>query len=416
MFRIIWKALSANGLQLLLNQAMSLCLFLLLARHLNKQVFGVLNGILGGLLLAFGILSFGIDQLLVRKMAAGEEPAPWLGTMLLHNALAGAAFYLLLLFAAFLVPGLPVLVLLLAAGKWALFLGASFKSIVSGQERFRQLLYMSLAANVAKVAGACWLITQDSLTLPKVAIVFAIADGLEALTSFLVYRRRQAAPVFRGAFARYRALLCEARPQLGTVIFAAAMSRFDWLYLGAVCRGTQLAEYSFAYKVFELAQLPLLMIAPLLVPRFTRMQQGGQYDPLPKQLLKTGLALAVVSVLLLNGAWVPLADWISGGKYGLVNRGTIALLSLALPVLYYNNYLWSRLFAQQRTALIFRLFALTFFVNVLANWLLVPAWQKEGAAAAFLLALLVQTGAYHFYVVRRPEARAALAREATHLS
>jgi O-antigen/teichoic acid export membrane protein len=398
MLRSLWKPLSANGLQLLLNQVLSLCLFVLLARHLDKEAFGRLNGMLATLLLAFGVLSFGIDQLLVRKVASGEDPSPWLGTMLLHNVISGLIFLLLLLFTPLFMPGnLATCLLLLAMGKWALFLGTAFKSVVTGQERFRPLLFMSVTSNIVKTGGLWLLLRQHTIDLPRIALLFALADGLEAVCCFLVYRHRHTKPVFRGSRTRYRALLLEARPQLGTVIFAAALARFDWLYLGASCPAKELAEYSFAYKAFEIAQLPLLVIAPVLVPRFTRLLQTGSGETFLRRLLRTELLLAAVSVLALNAAWTPLAGWISGGKYGAVNRGTIALLSLALPILYYNNFLWSLHFASGRTGLIFRLFALTFLVNAAANWLLVPLWQKEGAAASFLLALLVQTAAYHLY-------------------
>ncbi|RYY63102.1 MAG: hypothetical protein EOO12_13025, partial [Chitinophagaceae bacterium] len=389
---------SANTGQLLWNQALSLAVFLLLARQLGKPEFGALNGLLAFLLLAFGILSFGIDQLLVRKAAAGGDSDAWLSTALVHYASAALLFYGLLLLTYFLLPGLAgTALLLLAAGKGLQFLGQPFKSIVNGQERFRRLLGMSVAANTVKALGLWLLYRQGHLTLPNTVWVFAAADALEAATCVGLYLQGGGRIRWQGASGRYKTLMTEAAPQLGTTVFAAALARFDWLFLAALCPAAIVAEYSFAYKAFELAQLPLLAIAPLLVPRFTRLLQRGAPPGALKKLLRTECVLAGTSMLLLNAAWVPVADWISGGKYGAACRVTVFILSLSLPLLYYNNFLWSLHFAQGRTGLIFRLFALTFAVNAAANALLVPLWQKEGAAASFVFALLLQTFLYHYY-------------------
>ncbi|RYY87466.1 MAG: hypothetical protein EOO15_11800 [Chitinophagaceae bacterium] len=391
------RALTANSLQLLLNQALSLSVFLLLARHLDKAAFGLLNGLLALLLLVFGVLSFGIDQLLVRKAANGEDPATLLGMGLVHNFLAATLLYLCLLSASFFSRELPLQALLfLCAGKGLLFLGQVFKSVVAGQERFRRLLAMSLAANLGKAIGLWMLVQQGPLALRDVVLVFFLSDALEAVTCLLL----AGAPIrlpFKSIRARYRSLLLESLPQLGTVLFAAALARFDWLFLAFASNASELAEYSFAYKSFELAQLPLLVIAPLLVPRFTRFLRSGQGRGELKQLLRTEAVLALLTVLVLNTAWTPVADWVSDGKYGAACRTTVLLLSLAIPVLYYNNYLWSLLFAEGRTKLIFRIFAATFFVNVMGNLVLVPTLQKEGAALAFGVSLLVQTFLYHYY-------------------
>ncbi|RYD91668.1 MAG: hypothetical protein EOP50_13910 [Sphingobacteriales bacterium] len=244
-------------------------------------------------------------------------------------------------------------------------------------------------------------------------MLFAVADALEALSCVLLYGKSFSGGAFRAGLRGYRGLLAEAGPQLGTVLFAALLARFDWLLLAARCPAAVVAEYSFAYKAFELAQLPLLVIAPLLVPRFTRLLQSGSGLTELRGLLRTELGLALLTVLLLNACWTPLADWVSGGKYGASCRSAVWLLSLALPVLYYNNYLWSLHFAAGRTGFIFRIFAVTFAVNAGANLLLIPSLQKEGAAIAFGLSLLVQTVFYHVYAQPEWRGRLLRRREAT---
>ncbi|RYI98480.1 MAG: hypothetical protein EON47_19505 [Acetobacteraceae bacterium] len=264
----------------------------------------------------------------------------------------------------------------------------------AGLERFGLLLPMSVGANIVKACGLALLAATDTLDLRGAALVFAAADTVELLASvFLFYRAVPLRLRWRGLAARYGALVRAALPLLGTVAFAAAMARFDWIFLGARSPAL-LAEYSFAYKVFELAQLPLLVIAPLLVPRFTRQLQGGG-SPAFGNLYRYEMLLASGVALGLNLAWPLLGGMLSGGRYGAVNTGTIALLSAAIPLLYLNNLCWSLHFAAGRTGLIFRIFAGSFVLNALANLGLVPVFGKEGAAAAYMLAVALQTLAYH---------------------
>jgi O-antigen/teichoic acid export membrane protein len=396
MFRSWLRPLSANSLQLFLNQLLSLVVFLLLAKHLSKHEFGFLNGMLGFFLVAYGILSFGIDQLLMQRTAAGGPRSQLLGSGLIHYLFVAIIFFILLAAAAIFnwVPR-GGLLLALALGKTSLFLAQLYKSITTGQERFQRLLAMSILANACKAAGLLLLIYLGHTSLRHVVIVFALAEIMELAACIVIYHRKEPWPNWSSPQKRYRSLLAESMPQLGTVFFAAALARFDWLYLGFRSSASELAEYSFAYKVFELAQLPLLVVAPMLVPRFTRLFQNNESLSPMRRLLFAELVFALFTVAMLNLCWVPLAGWASQGNYGAVNSRTIAWLSAALPVLYYNNWLWSAHFAQGRTTFIFRSFLLTFAVNVLGNLLLVPAWGKEGAAASFLGALVVQTVVYH---------------------
>lgn len=395
MFRSFFRPLSANGLQVLLNQGLALVLFLMLARVLDKEAFGLLQGTLGFLMLLFGILSFGIDQLLVRKIAGGAPPAPWIATALLHQAITGGIACGLLLFPYFYGLRYGALLPLLAFGKWMLSFSTVFKSAAAGAERFGRLLRMSVISSIVKVLGLLVLLRLGAAGLRPVLWLFVVADALEGAGSAWLYVRSGTAPDFSGCRRRYGALLAEAAPQAGAVLFAAALARFDWLWLAARTPAATVAEYSFAYKAFETAQLPLLIIAPLLVPRFTRVLHGKESALQLHRLRRAEMAIALLTVALLNGLWTPLADWVSAGKYGAVNRTTIALLSLALPLLYYNNFLWSLHFANGSLRFIFRLFAGTFAVNAVANLVLIPVWGKEGAATAFVLALLVQTLGYH---------------------
>jgi O-antigen/teichoic acid export membrane protein len=178
---------------------------------------------------------------------------------------------------------------------------------------------------------------------------------------------------------------------MGVVFITSSLARFDWIFIGFMLSAVKLAEYSFAYKLFELATLPLLAIAPLLIPRFTKMfKQGDVNTDGLKFLIRIEITIAAFTILLLNIYWAPIIDWLTHGKYGAVNVNTIFILSLCLPLLYIENFLWTIFFVQGRLKMILNAFMVTLAVNVLGDIVLIPIYKNEGAAIAFLLACIAQ--------------------------
>jgi O-antigen/teichoic acid export membrane protein len=156
----------------------------------------------------------------------------------------------------------------------------------------------------------------------------------------------------------------------------------------------KLAEYSFAWKLFEAATLPLLIIAPIMIPLFTRLFKQPGHEADISFFLEWQIITACFIGLLLNMGWAPAIDLITDGKYGLVNNNTIFILSFGMPLLYFNNYLWTINFAKGKLRMIFFIIAVGFAVNITACCVLIPLFQNEGAATAYLLSLLVQTVFY----------------------
>src|ERR1700745_3233662 len=96
MKRTLVNNLSANTLQLIINQLSGLVIFYLLSVGLDKNSFGQINLALALMLAIFNILSFGIDQITVRRIASGEHPKNILSLYLGHVLITGLAFYGLL--------------------------------------------------------------------------------------------------------------------------------------------------------------------------------------------------------------------------------------------------------------------------------------------------------------------------------
>src|ERR1017187_4625623 len=89
--------ISANSLQLLINQVCGFIIFYVLSVYFSKNDFGEINWSLAVLLTSFSILSFGIDQVAVKKIAAGQSPQFILSIYITHVLLSGGLFYAILL-------------------------------------------------------------------------------------------------------------------------------------------------------------------------------------------------------------------------------------------------------------------------------------------------------------------------------
>jgi O-antigen/teichoic acid export membrane protein len=395
MKRSLLNNLSANTLQLIINQLFALIIFYVLSTQLEKAGFGQINMVLAILLAVFNILSLGIDQLVIKKVAAGEDANQLLTSYCLHVIISGLLFYSLLVagyslfslwFSAY------KLLLLIGIGKLLIYFSMPFKQVANGLERFRLLGIISVISNIVRGLALLVLLFLHGVKLSTVVYVFIAGDALEFIFSCVLFIYQTCIkPRLVWDWQHYINLIKAALPQAGVVVITSALARFDWIFIGLFVSPVKLAEYSFAYKVYELSAAPLLALAPLLIPRFTKMfNQANFNSDQAKVLVRAEMMVAAFTLLILNICWTPLIDLLTAGKYGLVNQQTILILSLSTPLVYLNNFLWTMYFAQGRLKLILHSFLLAMGINVGLDLLLIPLYKNEGAAFAVLASLAGQ--------------------------
>ena len=384
-------------LQLFLNQGLAFLLFIFLSRSLNKEDFGLLNWSLALLLVIYSVLSFGMEQVLVRKIAEGGNVHTLVATNFLHLFFIGLIFQILLFILWIIQTGgmVPGWLLLLSLGKWALSMAAPFKSFANGKEHFGLLFFMSLTAGLVKL-GCIVFFFFESIDLHSTILIFVLGDTLElTVAMFLMRKKIPLTSLLCFNKRTYFQLVKECLPQLGIVIFAIALARIDHILLGIFSSPARVAEYSVAYKIFEMTGFPLLVIAPLLVPAVSRNREGarGQTNKL-LQLLRLEMIIACFTMMMLNLLWSPVVDGLTNGKYGSVNAMTIFILSLSLPFLYINNLIWTIEFTRGNLRCILHVFAWTFSFNLILTVILIPLFGNTGAAIAFTTAMVLQSCLY----------------------
>ena len=100
------KHISANTLQVLGNQCLGVFIFLLISRGLDKPSFGELSWSLAVLTITTTLLSLRLEQIVVRNVAAGDNPSGMLTLFAAHNFFTGLIFFGVLSLVCYLYPGL----------------------------------------------------------------------------------------------------------------------------------------------------------------------------------------------------------------------------------------------------------------------------------------------------------------------
>lgn len=399
--------LSASSLQLLLNYFTGFIIFFITSRYLTKLEFGELNWSIAVIVFATVILSLRLEQIIVRRVAAGEDASQLLTIFTFHVVAGGILFYSALLCSSFLFPGFfdkHNLLLTLSISQLLSFFSSPFKQLANGKEQFGALAIMSVTANVIRTILLLYYIVFSELDIRTVLIIYIVSSLAELVVSFLIVRfRMKIAFNTHWKFQEYILLLRESAPQIGTVFFNAAIARMDWILIGFFTTPVVVAEYSFAYRVFELCPLPLLIISPILLSRFAKFFSGKNEKALEGKkaeldfLVRVQLVTACLIALVINLTWIPLAGAISGDKYGLVNRNVFMILSLCLPLQFIINILWTIHFSLNHLAFIFRITAITCLVMLVGDVLLIPGYGALGAAIGYFVALTTE---YIQYIAR----------------
>src|SRR5258705_6390081 len=96
--------ISASSIQVILNQFLGLVIFFLTSRYLDKATYGEMNWSLAVLTFITTILSLRLEQMVVSRIAAGQNPGKMLTLFTGHIVFTGLLFYAILFSASFIFP------------------------------------------------------------------------------------------------------------------------------------------------------------------------------------------------------------------------------------------------------------------------------------------------------------------------
>lgn len=393
------KDISASTIQIILNQSLGLLVFVIISRFLVKTDYGELNWSLAILTFIITLLSLRLEQIVVRKVAAGYDASKILALFAGHTFFSSILFYIFLFLASLFFPSFfqsHQFLLILAISQLISFISLPFKQIVNGKELFRLLAVMSSVSNLIRAVWLLWIVFFSMLTVQIVLTIYIISALAELTVNFYIVRYRLKIYVGPWLIKDYYSLLSESLPQIGSVFLNACIARIDWILLGFFSGAVITAEYSFAYKVFELCPVPLLILGPILLSRFSKyLSQHNEETLLNKKkeigfFIRYEMIAATCIPLVLNILWSPLIDLITNDKYGSVNKINFLLLTLCLPFQYMNNLFWTVEFAQNRLKRIFKITTVTCIIIVGGDLFMIPVLDARGAAIIYLLATITE--------------------------
>jgi O-antigen/teichoic acid export membrane protein len=316
--------ISASGLQTLLNQFISLIIFYFTSRYLSKIDFGNFNwaNAIGATIIA--VASLGLDLVVVKHIATSKKVPIVVGIHLFHTLFGGLSMVLILTAGVFIFPSLALhdyLFLLVFINLIIANIANTFKLSLNGQELYKQLAIITISSNVVKLVGVILVFMLGFFSLKQILAIYILASFFEMALAYYfanTYSKKMIVPLMD--LASYKELIKESMPQFAVVLFDSALARVDWIILGFVGTALATAEYSFAYRIFELARLPILIVAPILLTRFSKMLIN-QVQLNEKQVseinlfLKFGIFVSLLIPIALVSAWSQLIDDFTNEKY-----------------------------------------------------------------------------------------------------
>jgi O-antigen/teichoic acid export membrane protein len=143
----------------------------------------------------------------------------------------------------------------------------------------------------------------------------------------------------------------------------------------------------------------LLIIAPVLLPKLSRIYSKDEdfKDDIKGQLnalWKIESFVCVLIPLILNVCWVDVVNLFTHNKYGEETKWVYLVLSMAIPMLFISNYLWTIAFAKGRLKLTFKISMVVTASNLILNIILIPRYHALGAAIASTSSLFIQLVLY----------------------
>ena len=399
------RNISANTFQVLGNQFLGVFIFLIISRSFDKPSFGELSWSLAVLTLITTLLSLRLEQIVVRNVAAGDNPSGMLTLFAAHNFIMGLLFFGTLSLVCYLYHPLArdhYLLWILSISQILTFWALPFRQLLAGRGAFGWLALLASVSNLIRAVGLYFCVIYSALNLRMVIVLFTVSSMVELGLGIWIVWGRLGIGLKRMDFVpAYRDLIKSSLPQVGVVFLQAGIARVDWILMGVLSTPAHTAEYTFAYRAFEFAPLPLLVVAPLLLNKMARehggenvdgekMARGGADVAFLDRLVRLELLLATLPTLWLVLTWAPMVDLFTASKYGASNTLTFLILSCCIPFQYINNLYWSKEFARNRLSLILSVTAVTGAIVLVGDVILIPYYAGVGAAAAFLSAMVVQ--------------------------
>src|SRR5690625_4230096 len=265
------KDISASTIQVAVTQVANLLIFYLISKYISKEEFGFYNWSMALSSTVIAIFSLGMDLVYVKRVASGDKPEATISIHFFHTLLSSVVLITAASIGSMLFFDrleFKDLFLLIVINQSLFTIANSIKLCLNGYEKFNKLAIIAIFTSITRVVFIVSLLLLGYFSIYLIVIAFIVSYLIEFGVSYYIagvtlkYYIKQKAPI-----KEYKRLVIESFPQLGTVLFDSTLARIDWILIGVIATAVKTAEYSFAYKIFEISRIPFLIIAPILLTR-----------------------------------------------------------------------------------------------------------------------------------------------------
>ena len=401
------KDISASTIQTAVTQIFGLIIFYITSKYLSKVDFGEFNWSMAVGSTIIVIASLGLDLVFVKRIALGDNILVITGIHFFHTVAIGIILCLIAFCINIFIPQFKLihpLFFFIFVNLALANIANSFKLCLNGLEAYRQLAILSLLTNVFKFSLILFFYLKGNFNISNVIIAYISTSFLEFMLGYFMMNKQLYATVIPLLKINdYKYFIFESLPQLGVVLFDSALARIDWILLGIIGTASATAEYSFVYRVFELSKLPIIIIAPILLTRFSKLFNKNETisDKNKHEIhlfLKIEMLVIMFIPIVLVSMWSPLVDYFTNNKYGAVNEKNYWILAFCIPLHGIINFLWTMGFAQGQLKTIMYITIVVSLLNIILNILLIPLYSSLGASITFLLCTILQLVLYLKYI------------------
>ena len=391
----------------------SIVLFVAMARKLGESAFGVFSFALALVVLVTALANFGQDRIVTREVARDPERVGryFFNTLALQLLVALPALALVTAVLTLVgessttrlvvvLLGFAVIVELLTATCYAVFQAFERMEFVPigllTQRFFTAAVGIALLANGASVVG--------------VAAVFLGGSVLSFSVSLLLLLRKVARPAIAVDPRSWWPLMRAAIPLGIAGVLGSLLFRIDTVMLAGFEPKDVVGSYGAAYRLYESTLFLSWSVGAAVYPVYARLTLRTTpsvrvvYDGSVKLVSALTLPVAVGAAVL--GPSV--VKILYGSDYAEAGPA-LQLLAPAIatfPIAYVTGYL---LVSQDRPLAMTLVYAIVTVENILANFVLIPAFSLKGAAVGTSLSEVLAT-ALLVYAAKRAGVGLALRR------
>lgn len=371
-----------------ITMGVSLAALTILARYLGPTQFGQYQLVIAFLTL-FNISDLGVATIAVRHLSTTErDPDELMGNVLTIRAVLAVSSAILVVAVAWLLEEqlyIKSAVAIAALSFPLTIFSGSYSATFAANLKMEYATLGSIAQAVVGL-GAMGLVVLGGGGLLRLIIAYDLGILANSLVC-LYFAHRFVRPKFHFDFHYSREVVREALPLGLAVLVITAYGRIDIVLLKWFTDSATVGYYSFAYRAVDMAFPLSFFFVGSVFPLLAMMHRDGDIDRFKNlyqrshDVLSFG-AMAIVTNLILFSE--PLVRLVGGEQY-MDSVRSLQVLSLAIAVIWLSNLVDHGLIAigRQGTLLWIALFGLA--VNLGANLILIPLYDKEGAAAATVI-------------------------------